>query len=189
MLCLCGRHVRWPKPRPHFSPNPTCMHIRTQIPGPPHPHTHTLSTPPPLPCRPQEDRGKKRLQFLLKQAEVFQHFAPAASKEGQKKRRGRHGGYTEEQEDEGEWGALFPCLCLSTVSMFHRGGLLAGTAGTRGSRRTRAGGRLLLSFRLRVHVPGCINELWMSQGAAWRVHGGAGGRGWVSSLELLCFLL
>lgn len=24
----------------------------------------------------QENRGKKRLQFLLRQAEVFQHFAP-----------------------------------------------------------------------------------------------------------------
>ncbi len=56
-------------------------------------------------CCAQEDRGKKRLQFLLKQAEVFQHFAPLSQKEAQekekKKKRGRHGGYTEEQEDEG----------------------------------------------------------------------------------------
>ncbi|KAH7616623.1 hypothetical protein Ndes2526B_g08720 [Nannochloris sp. 'desiccata'] len=46
-------------------------------------------------------RGKKRLEFLLKQAEVFQHFAPvAASAEEKKKKRGRHGGFTEEQEDQ-----------------------------------------------------------------------------------------
>lgn len=49
----------------------------------------------------EEARGRKRLDFLLKQAEVFQHFAPAASAEAQqKKKRGRHGGYTEAQEDE-----------------------------------------------------------------------------------------
>ena len=27
----------------------------------------------------QADRGSKRLQFLLKQAEVFQHFAPISA--------------------------------------------------------------------------------------------------------------
>jgi SWI/SNF-related matrix-associated actin-dependent regulator of chromatin subfamily A member 5 len=49
----------------------------------------------------QAARGKKRLEFLLKQAEVFQHFAPtAATAADKKKKRGRHGGYTEEQEDE-----------------------------------------------------------------------------------------
>lgn len=32
----------------------------------------------------QEERGQKRLQFLLKQAEVFQHFAPAASEREKK---------------------------------------------------------------------------------------------------------
>ncbi|CAL8460870.1 g401 [Coccomyxa elongata] len=48
----------------------------------------------------EEERGRKRLQFLLKQAEVFQHFAPAASEREKKKGRGRHGAkYTEEQED------------------------------------------------------------------------------------------
>lgn len=47
----------------------------------------------------QAARGKKRLEFLLKQAEVFQHFAPAAADKG-KKKKGRHGGFTEEQEDE-----------------------------------------------------------------------------------------
>lgn len=35
----------------------------------------------------QEDRGKRRLQFLLKQAEVFQHFAPAAANEQKAKQR------------------------------------------------------------------------------------------------------
>jgi len=50
----------------------------------------------------QAARGRKRLEFLLRQAEVFQHFAPVASNAAieKKKRRGRHGGYTEEQEDE-----------------------------------------------------------------------------------------
>lgn len=50
----------------------------------------------------QAERGRRRLQFLLKQAEVFQHFAPkAAAGEEKKKKRGRHAaGYTEEQEDE-----------------------------------------------------------------------------------------
>ena len=34
----------------------------------------------------QAERGEKRLQFLLKQAEVFQHFAPdAAEEKGPKK--------------------------------------------------------------------------------------------------------
>ena len=48
----------------------------------------------------QAARGQKRLDFLLKQAEVFQHFAPASALEG-KKKKGRHGGMrTEEQEDE-----------------------------------------------------------------------------------------
>ncbi len=48
----------------------------------------------------EASRGRKRLEFLLKQAEVFQHFAPeAVDKKGKKK--GRHGGVrTEEQEDE-----------------------------------------------------------------------------------------
>jgi hypothetical protein len=32
----------------------------------------------------QAERGKKRLAFLLKQAEVFQHFAPAAADQGKK---------------------------------------------------------------------------------------------------------
>ena len=54
-----------------------------------HAHTHT-----------QAARGRKRLEFLLKQAEVFQHFAPVAAAGAAKKKRGRHGGYTEEQEDE-----------------------------------------------------------------------------------------
>ena len=50
----------------------------------------------------QAARGRKRLEFLLKQAEVFQHFAPASTSGSEKKKkRGRHGeGYTEEQEDE-----------------------------------------------------------------------------------------
>lgn len=48
----------------------------------------------------QADRGRRRLEFLLKQAEVFQHFAPAAALESKKKKKGRHGGFTEEQEDE-----------------------------------------------------------------------------------------
>ncbi|EFN58004.1 hypothetical protein CHLNCDRAFT_34395 [Chlorella variabilis] len=50
----------------------------------------------------EAERGRRRLQFLLKQAEVFQHFAPkAAAGEEKKKKRGRHAaGYTEEQEDE-----------------------------------------------------------------------------------------
>lgn len=46
-------------------------------------------------------RGVKRLQFLLRQAEVFQHFAPAAAAAADKKKRGRHAASTtEEQEDE-----------------------------------------------------------------------------------------
>lgn len=49
----------------------------------------------------QAARGRRRLDFLLKQAEVFQHFAPAASAAAQgRKKGGRHGGYTEEQEDQ-----------------------------------------------------------------------------------------
>ena len=45
-------------------------------------------------------RGKKRLEFLLKQAEVFQHFVPGGATPG-KAKRGRHGAaYTEEMEDE-----------------------------------------------------------------------------------------
>ena len=32
----------------------------------------------------QAERGQKRLEFLLKQAEVFQHFAPAASEKEKK---------------------------------------------------------------------------------------------------------
>ena len=32
----------------------------------------------------QSERGQRRLQFLLKQAEVFQHFAPAASEKEKK---------------------------------------------------------------------------------------------------------
>ena len=35
-------------------------------------------------CDMQEERGQRRLQFLLKQAEVFQHFAPAASEKEKK---------------------------------------------------------------------------------------------------------
>ena len=50
-------------------------------------------------------RGQKRLQFLLKQAEVFQHFAPVESEKGKKK--GRHAGVrTEEQEDEAAEAAV-----------------------------------------------------------------------------------
>jgi SWI/SNF-related matrix-associated actin-dependent regulator of chromatin subfamily A member 5 len=49
----------------------------------------------------QAARGRKRLDFLLKQAEVFQHFAPASAAAADRNRRGRHaGGTTEEQEDE-----------------------------------------------------------------------------------------
>ncbi|KAK9868512.1 hypothetical protein WJX84_000615 [Apatococcus fuscideae] len=47
------------------------------------------------------DRGNRRLQFLLRQAEVFQHFAPASANEENKKRKGRNSGkFTEEMEDE-----------------------------------------------------------------------------------------
>jgi len=49
-------------------------------------------------------RGKARLNFLLKQAEIFQHFAPVAADEGaskkKKKKSGNRGNTTEEQEDE-----------------------------------------------------------------------------------------
>mmetsp|Transcript_23933 Transcript_23933/g.42618 ORF Transcript_23933/g.42618 Transcript_23933/m.42618 type:complete len:723 (-) Transcript_23933:180-2348(-) len=47
-------------------------------------------------------RGKARLNFLLKQAEIFQHFAPVASEKGNKKKKsgGRGGGRAEEEEDE-----------------------------------------------------------------------------------------
>lgn len=39
----------------------------------------------------QAERGRRRLNFLLKQAEVFQHFAPvAAAQSAEKKKRGRH---------------------------------------------------------------------------------------------------
>jgi SWI/SNF-related matrix-associated actin-dependent regulator of chromatin subfamily A member 5 len=50
----------------------------------------------------EAERGRRRLNFLLKQAEVFQHFAPvAAAQSAEKKKRGRHAaGRTEEQEDE-----------------------------------------------------------------------------------------
>jgi hypothetical protein len=60
----------------------------------------------PLTCL-QASRGKKRLEFLLKQAEVFQHFAPASAAAAEKKKkRGRHGAaYTEEMEDEGDLGS------------------------------------------------------------------------------------
>ncbi|KAL4858477.1 ISWI chromatin-remodeling complex ATPase [Chlorella vulgaris] len=48
----------------------------------------------------EAERGRKRLDFLLKQAEVFQHFAPVAASQSAKKK-GRHGtAITEEQEDE-----------------------------------------------------------------------------------------
>ncbi|CAL5219362.1 g1181 [Coccomyxa viridis] len=48
----------------------------------------------------EAERGQKRLEFLLKQAEVFQHFAPAASEKEKKKARGRNSSkYTEEMED------------------------------------------------------------------------------------------
>ncbi|CAK0743308.1 hypothetical protein CVIRNUC_001460 [Coccomyxa viridis] len=48
----------------------------------------------------ESERGQRRLQFLLKQAEVFQHFAPAASEKEKKKARGRNASkYTEEMED------------------------------------------------------------------------------------------
>jgi SWI/SNF-related matrix-associated actin-dependent regulator of chromatin subfamily A member 5 len=46
-------------------------------------------------------RGKRRLDFLLKQAEVFQHFVPDNAEAEGKKKRGRHSAsYTEEMEDE-----------------------------------------------------------------------------------------
>lgn len=46
-------------------------------------------------------RGKRRLDFLLKQAEVFQHFVPDNAEAEAKKKRGRHSAsYTEEMEDE-----------------------------------------------------------------------------------------
>lgn len=62
-------------------------------------HRHVADPPPTHP--PQAERGRKRLNFLLKQAEVFQHFAPATVERERKKRGGRHGtGRTEEQEDE-----------------------------------------------------------------------------------------
>eukprot|EP00884_Botryococcus_braunii_P010359 jgi/Botrbrau1/19324/Bobra.0073s0055.1 len=50
----------------------------------------------------EEDRGQRRLQFLLKQAEVFQHFAPASANEQKaKQRRGRNTSkLTEDMEDE-----------------------------------------------------------------------------------------
>lgn len=52
----------------------------------------------------ESNRADKRLAFLLKQAEVFQHFAPeqkAAGEDKKKKSRGRHGAkYTEEMEDQ-----------------------------------------------------------------------------------------
>lgn len=60
----------------------------------------------------QEMRGQKRLDFLLRQAEVFQHFAPtsAGTAAERKKKRGRHAtGYTEEMEDEGKQSV---CVCV-----------------------------------------------------------------------------
>jgi hypothetical protein len=45
------------------------------------PHRH----PPPPPPPPQASRESNRLAFLLKQAEIFQHFAPAATLEKAKK--------------------------------------------------------------------------------------------------------
>ena len=61
---------------------------RTRVGAPP------LRTPTPVLL--QAARGKRRLNFLLKQAEVFQHFAPMSAEKA-KKKRGRHGGATEEQ--------------------------------------------------------------------------------------------
>lgn len=66
---------------------------------------YMLPLPPSLCLLPalQAERGRKRLAFLLKQAEVFQHFAPlqAAQSAEKKKKGGRHAaGTTEEQEDE-----------------------------------------------------------------------------------------
>ena len=80
----------------------SCLSRQASLPYNPH-APDDACCPPLLPLLLQEDRGQKRLQFLLKQAEVFQHFAPLSQKaqEGKKKKRGRHGGYTEEQEDEG----------------------------------------------------------------------------------------
>ena len=72
-------------------------------PHPPRPRTAPLpQLPPPCLTAPvQAERGRKRLAFLLKQAEVFQHFAPIASAGAEKKKkRGRGTGVTEEQEDE-----------------------------------------------------------------------------------------
>ena len=46
--------------------------------------TQPCCTNVPVPLAWQEERGQRRLQFLLKQAEVFQHFAPAASEKEKK---------------------------------------------------------------------------------------------------------
>ena len=40
-----------------------------------------------LPCSVQANRADKRLAFLLKQAEVFQHFAPEQKAAGEDKKK------------------------------------------------------------------------------------------------------
>ena len=54
----------------------------------------TTPSPAHVTCRaPQAERGRRRLNFLLKQAEVFQHFAPvAAAQVGPPTARGQPGG-------------------------------------------------------------------------------------------------
>lgn len=57
--------------------------LRAHPPGPPRP---LLSRPPPRPHThtPKADRTEKRLQFLLMQAEIFQHFAPGTLEKAKK---------------------------------------------------------------------------------------------------------
>jgi hypothetical protein len=81
-------------------------------------------------------RGQKRLDFLLRQAEVFQHFAPtsAGTAAERKKKRGRHAtGYTEEMEDEGTQSV---CVCVWWWVVGHKAG---GWSGPVGWRRQTAG--------------------------------------------------
>lgn len=47
----------------------------------------------------EEARTQNRLQFLLRQAEIFQHFAPASAVEKAKKKRGR-GRHARDEDDE-----------------------------------------------------------------------------------------
>ena len=108
----------WPPQRGHsclsFQCSPNRASARHACSSPP---THPPAPPslPPLPSpptHPQAARGQKRLQFLLRQAEVFQHFAPAAAAAAdRKKKRGRHGAaYTEEQVSWLGWGGWLGAL-------------------------------------------------------------------------------